>query len=121
MLYQKALDVPPSQFIIGSKKDDADDDGLMTMLSVQLSCKFGQWIRWLILVSLFSLEVLRGRISSCVKDGSCTSVADIKQNEGGIRLRRLHALVKHSFRSWKREMISICARIFQITSISTWR
>ena len=59
---QKALEVPPSQFILGASKEGEDDaDDLMDDTQI-CSCH----------------NVTKGDVASVVKDGSCKSIGDVK-------------------------------------------
>ena len=59
---QKALDVPPSQFILGAAKEGDDDASDLTNDTQICSCH----------------NVTKGDITKTVKDGSCKSVGDVK-------------------------------------------
>ena len=59
---KKALDIPPSQFIIGAQKDGEDDGGDLTDDTQICSCH----------------NVAKGDVTSVVKDGSCKSIGDVK-------------------------------------------
>lgn len=94
ILLQKALDVPPSQFIIGAKKegaeggDDLDDDTQVCSCHVRFS---------LLPTSAFAIPVMclsflapltrhvctlqnvsKGDIVQCVKGGTCSTIGDLK-------------------------------------------
>lgn len=59
---QKALEVPPSQFILGASKDGEDDaDDLMDDTQI-CSCH----------------NVTKGDVANVVKDGTCKSIGDVK-------------------------------------------
>ena len=58
---KKALDVPPSQFIIGSKDEDEGGDDLEDDTQI-CSCH----------------NVLKGDVVNAVKDGTCKSIGDVK-------------------------------------------
>ena len=59
---QKALDVPPSQFILGAGKE-GDDDGSDLSIDTQIcSCH----------------NVTKGDVANKVRDGSCKSIGDVK-------------------------------------------
>ncbi|GAB7356801.1 hypothetical protein MBLNU459_g7686t1 [Dothideomycetes sp. NU459] len=59
---QKALDVPPSQFIIGASKDGEDDGDDLADDTQICSCH----------------NVLKGDVTKAVKDGTCKSIGDVK-------------------------------------------
>ncbi|KAL9103989.1 MAG: hypothetical protein Q9163_001009 [Psora crenata] len=59
---QKALDVPPSQFILGASKDGDDDGSDLTNDTQICSCH----------------NVTKGDVVKTVKDGSCKSIGDVK-------------------------------------------
>ena len=59
---QKALDLPPSQFILGAAKEGEDDGGDLSGETQICSCH----------------NVTKGDVVSVVKDGSCKSIGDVK-------------------------------------------
>jgi nitrite reductase (NAD(P)H) len=59
---KKALDIPPSQFIIGASKDGEDDGGDLDDDTQICSCH----------------NVTKGDVAGVVKDGSCKSIGDVK-------------------------------------------
>ncbi|KAL9640236.1 MAG: hypothetical protein Q9164_000382, partial [Protoblastenia rupestris] len=59
---QKALDVPPSQFILGASKEGDDDGSDLTNDTQICSCH----------------NVTKGDVANAVKDGTCKSIGDIK-------------------------------------------
>ena len=59
---QKALDLPPSQFIIGAAKEGEDDGGDLSNETQICSCH----------------NVTKGDVVNVVKDGSCKSIGDVK-------------------------------------------
>jgi len=59
---QTALDVPPSQFILGASKGDEDDANDLTDDTQVCSCQ----------------NVTKGDIANTVKDGTCKSIGDVK-------------------------------------------
>ena len=59
---QKALDVPPSQFILGASKEGEDDADDLTDDTQICSCH----------------NVTKGDVANVVKDGSCKSIGDVK-------------------------------------------
>ncbi|MCJ1278269.1 hypothetical protein MMC21_006084 [Puttea exsequens] len=59
---QTALDVPPSQFILGASKGDEDDVNDLTDDTQVCSCH----------------NVTKGDIAKTVKDGTCKSIGDVK-------------------------------------------
>ncbi|KAF8804920.1 nitrite reductase [Phlegmacium glaucopus] len=60
---KKALEVPPSQFIIGAKKEGADNGGDLDDDAQICSCH----------------NVSKGDIVKCIKAGDCTSTGDLKK------------------------------------------
>ena len=58
---KKALEVPPSEFIIGASKGDDDGDDLEDDTQI-CSCH----------------NVLKGDVVKAVKDGTCKSIGDVK-------------------------------------------
>ena len=59
---QKALDVPPSQFILGASKDGEDNSDDLTDDTQICSCH----------------NVTKGDVANVVKDGTCKSIGDVK-------------------------------------------
>lgn len=59
---QKALEIPPSQFIIGAGKDGEDDGDDLADDTQICSCH----------------NVLKGDVTKAVKDGTCKSIGDVK-------------------------------------------
>ncbi len=59
---QKALDVPPSQFILGASKEGEDDASELDDTTQICSCH----------------NVTKGDVANAVKDGSCKSIGEIK-------------------------------------------
>ncbi|KAI4257865.1 MAG: hypothetical protein LQ352_001451 [Teloschistes flavicans] len=59
---QKALDVSPSEFILGAKKDGEDDGGDLSSDTQICSCH----------------NVTKGDVATVVRDGSCKSIGDVK-------------------------------------------
>ena len=59
---KKALDVPPSQFIIGASKEGDDDAGDLTDDTQICSCH----------------NVTKGDVATVIKDGSCKSLGEVK-------------------------------------------
>ena len=59
---QKALEVPPSQFILGASKEGEDDADDLTDDTQICSCH----------------NVTKGDVANAVKDGSCKSIGDVK-------------------------------------------
>jgi nitrite reductase (NAD(P)H) len=59
---QKALEVPPAQFILGASKDGEDDGDDLDDTTQICSC----------------YNVTKGDVANAVKDGSCKSIGDVK-------------------------------------------
>jgi nitrite reductase (NAD(P)H) len=59
---QKALDVPPAQFILGASKEGEDDGGDLDDTTQICSCH----------------NVTKGDVANVVKDGSCKSIGEVK-------------------------------------------
>ncbi|KAL8970353.1 MAG: hypothetical protein Q9197_003848 [Variospora fuerteventurae] len=59
---QKALDVSPSEFILGAKKDGEDDGGDLSSDTQICSCH----------------NVTKGDVANVIRDGSCKSIGEVK-------------------------------------------
>lgn len=79
---QKAIEVAPSQFIVGAKKsgddagDDLDDDAQVCSCHVSFFVYFFSFGRLMALI--FMVERLEGQIGQCIKEGVCTTIGDLK-------------------------------------------
>ncbi|KIX04140.1 nitrite reductase [NAD(P)H], large subunit [Rhinocladiella mackenziei CBS 650.93] len=86
---KKALEVPPSQFIIGASKDGDDNADDLTDDTQICSCH----------------NVSKGDIVAAVKDGSCKSVGDVKScTKAGTGCGGCMPLVQSIFNTTMKEM-----------------
>lgn len=86
---QKALEVPPSQFILGQKKEGEDDGGDLDDDTQICSCH----------------NVTKGDVVTVVKDGTCKSLGDVKScTKAGTGCGGCMPLVTSIFNKQMKEM-----------------
>ena len=86
---KKTLDIPPSQFIIGTSKEGDDDDADLADDTQICSCH----------------NVVKSDVKSVVKDGTCKSIGDVKScTKAGTGCGGCMPLVQSIFNSTMKEM-----------------
>lgn len=86
---QKALDVPPAQFILGASKEGDDDAGDLDDTTQICSCH----------------NVTKGDVANAVKDGSCKSIGDVKScTKAGTGCGGCMPLVQSIFNNTMKDM-----------------
>lgn len=86
---QKALEVPPAQFILGAGKEGEDDGGDLDDTTQICSCH----------------NVTKGDVAAAVKDGSCKSIGDVKSfTKAGTGCGGCMPLVQSIFNTTMKDM-----------------